>query len=507
MEENLKKRFEKLEQIPVPDKDELIQNVMDKSSSLNLHTGEFENIEKQPKNKRGLNRAIFLLRPAFAVLTILVVILIAYAYNQNAEYQKAYAFFEENKVDIDSYDLTKEEIKDVYQDINTNTFTNATSKQIIEDTVVKATLPKDVTPEQLKIIWTTKDKSIFMPSHADTTDEIEYGLVGEENPTTDTKSNYYFKVTKGGKSKLAYFTNLYIFGYEKYNDNFVVFGQDESANKPKIAYLDSDLNVIWEKPFETPTHGTILKVFTKGEHITVFGQANASSGNSIVFKRYDLQGNLVKENTLRYIHAFHNVYQMDETYIVQLESKNFTKLIVLDNDANMLISTDFKLDDRRYVIEDIKQDDQYLYISTTSYPHKDEIDERLTFENDTTFTDRDSIEQIVTSSDHSDINADVTDQTKTNFEASLFLFDLNFQKPQLINNEKGVLGSTITLDTERFKWNVLSIKDAKLSLATSAFSIIINTEIKENVFANNLQNLPISPTATIEQYKKVEIRR
>ncbi|NLW52264.1 MAG: hypothetical protein GXY87_02740, partial [Tissierellia bacterium] len=113
MEENLKKRFEKLEQIPVPDKDELIQNVMDKSSSLNLHTGEFENIEKQPKNKRGLNRAIFLLRPAFAVLTILVVILIAYAYNQNAEYQKAYAFFEENKVDIDSYDLTKEEIKDV----------------------------------------------------------------------------------------------------------------------------------------------------------------------------------------------------------------------------------------------------------------------------------------------------------------------------------------------------------------------------------------------------------
>lgn len=500
MEEQLKKRMEKLEELPMPNKNKLIQNVIDNTSPINVQTGEFI---KEPKDKRKSQSSMglmFLLRPALVVLGLLAVIIIVSAYNVNHKYKIAYAFFEQENIPVKDFNLSDAEVKEVYEDISSDTFEKPNTKMIVEKSILNSSLTQNATSDDVKAIWKSKENSVFTPNNITSNpDTIEYGTLSGDNS--------YVKIVIPSETKVLYFPNYNISGYAKENNNVVLFGHDTAQDKPKIVFIDENQNIKWESSKYLSSMDTSIKAFIKGDTISLFSSRHENKTNYLLIHNFDLSGQLLNENSIQYIHFFKNVYQLDNNYIVQFESKNFTKLSILDNTGHILISTDFKLPDRRYIIEDIVQDEQFLYLSAYSHPYAGTIPEKATFETDDTYNSRDNQSDLLEKADPTSVSEDITQIVKDNYEATLIRFDINFQEPKIVNTQEASFASSILLENNRIKWNVLSILDAKTSLATSAFSVIINAEETQSIFPGEITKLPITPSASIQQGRTVEIRR
>lgn len=456
------------------------QKLYDAAAKLPDTSLDFHAIQPAPKVKPSSRtwRVVASLAACFLLL-----ISIGFVTVEAAEYSNAIHFFHEYGLSTDG--LSRGEIKAVYKDITTKSFTYAKTAEVIASSLSSdqiggyEILQDNPTPEDIENLWNYKNFKGWFISPS------QYGIHYEFRSEYKKDDKLGFEIHD--KSFLEKYdgetllwsvpiSEFWINGYSIVSDGVIAYGETPTWSSTQYSYawmakIDSNGNLLWKhmlnNGFEDEYIAEILEnaggsyaVISRGDFKYFCLSQYSADGKETYFKKTEV-GN----------YGIWNAARFGDGYIVQLGShmtNEYSRIVKVDHEGNITESFSYNGEDAYYYITDMIAYNGNIYLSAYEVP-------RLADE-DQSAGGRYEIAAVLNYLFDNEIweisSEELTPMVRDNYTAMLLVCDPNAGTPQEFYSVKGSLGGKLSLsDSGMLLWDVESITTTFFSPATSAFTI------------------------------------
>lgn len=461
--------------------DVLLENVeeepLDATCMERLQTDVLSRINPVPQKKLWRRAAVI----AACAAVLLSVGFGTYAYAAEVrEYNAAVQFFDQ--YDLSTEGLTRGEIKAVYRDIITGSFTCSKTAQVLEESMVTNHVPgfeilqEEPSPEQVEDLWNRMNSQ--------NAEGIRYQFDSKYimNEALGFEVHDYSTFEKySGSEQLwcAKFEEFWIEDYAPVTGGVLIYGQTPvwSSNQTRYAWLakvsDSG-EICWkrrlENDFRSEYIGAVLEnadgsyaVFSRGDFQYLCLSRYTEAGERIQFQMTDV-GN----------YGIWNAVRFQEGYLVQLGSyvtNEHAKIVRVDAEGNITESFSYESADSYYYIADMIEFGGRIYLSAYAVPALEGEEEAGgRYEIAAVLQE---IYAIMERRNTWEISSEeLTPMVRENYTALLLVCDPEKGNPQEFYCVEGSRGGGLALSDEgELLWDVESIATTYFSPATSAFTI------------------------------------
>ncbi len=398
-----------------------------------------------------------------ACITLIAGVLVGCYVAEQNEYNNAVKFFDLNA--LDTADMSREDIKRVYRDMTTESFTHDESAELLMQT-----------DHEINRINRNTDRVggyeiNILNNNANNADieqiaELNVGLplfVGYGDVPDNTKyflGDEFEKVISG---ELGWYTRLphYCDKYYIAGDRALVWGSYiydtvHDYMHTSVALIDDkDGAILWEKTLDSSYHfdeSAIAAIADDGRIavLTIATDDRFSDERYLVFRELNSKGEIVKERKQRkddVVFSDHLTplsdgwlaeYQLSALPAGEGAALN-TMLVKLDENGVIRNQWSFSEDDKdgfRYEIADIKEHEGKIYLSAQARPNESEMYEDLDYEN------------ITVDSDFSNFSDELRDAARKEFSSVLFVFDPASNKPEEFTSVGGTMAGDLRTDED-----------------------------------------------------------
>lgn len=406
----------------------------------------------------------------------------SYAYAEEVkEYNAAVQFFNENGLSTDG--LSRREIKAVYRDITTESFTYSKTAEVIRQSLSSGQVGgyeiwQDApTPEDVEKLWNDKNYDGWFVPYVKDTYQFHTELVENDHGQV-IESKDYIEKYDGNTALWRAYLPFWWGDYYEVADGLIVFGHDTSHNSGKaetdgwIAKISHDGTILWINQLENGfdreyTEGVLVNadgsytLFSRGDSQYLCVSRYTPDGVRTLFKQTDLGP-----------HSVGHVANFGDSYLLQIsggDENEFARFIQVDQQGNVIGGFSYKDTKNCYVIKDMTEWGGKVYVSAYATPKLGE-DER-------TYGGRTEIARILKyASEQKKVDIpseDLTPVVRDNYAAVLLVCDPNVGgKIQVFYTIPGSLGADLIIsDDGRLIWETESITTTFFSPATSSFTI------------------------------------
>lgn len=404
-----------------------------------------------------------------------------YAYAAEVkEYNAAVQFFNDHGLSTEG--LSRKEIKAVYRDITTESFTYSKTAQVIRNSIYSGPvggyeIGQDApSPEDVKNLWNDKNYiGGFVPYVRNVYQFHVEDILDDIGRVIDTK--FYIEKYEGETAVWRTYLPFWHGDYYEVADGVIVFGEDTSYDSGKvktdgwIAKLDHNGTLLWinqlENGFEQEYPEGVL-VNDDGSY-TLFSRGDL---RYLCVSRYTPEGErtLYKQTDLGQ-HSVGQIANYGGGYLLQIytsEENEIARFIQVDQAGNVIDGFSYKDEKSRFLIKDMIEWGGKVYVSAYATPKPGE---------DAAYDVRGEIDGILNHifrSGNVDISSEeLTPMVRDNYAAVLLVCDPKAGgKIQVFYTIPGSLGADLIIsDDGRLIWETESITTTFFSIATSSFTI------------------------------------
>ena len=408
------------------------------------------------------------------------------------EYRSALMFFEENGLSAEG--LSRAEIKAVYRDITTKSFTYGKTAEVIRQAVPGWEIDqKEPTPEEIAQVWQQKTQAAAVD-----TGEIDPAIDPRLGPgiryireevhreTWNEQTGSFEKsVLKCYRDRqliwTAEFTDFLVGGCEHFPEGTVVWGQTISLSSAQksflwLAFVDDSGQILWQRRYDhafmDEYAAAVLEnddgswaVISRGDLKFVCLICVDRDGRELSFRKTEV-GNL----------GIWNAARLGDGYILHLVSYlegDYAHLYRMDRKGNLTENFFYEGDDCVYHIVDMAEFGGQVYLSAYAVPKQDtpgygreEIYDILDY----------AFNKMQDGWEYNDglfyFDDELTRRVRDNYTAVLLICDPAGGAAKTFWSVKGSLGGKLSVnDSDQMEWDVESIFTTFYSPMTSSFSI------------------------------------
>ena len=480
-----------LDALPLPDKEKILSACPQQSISDDaaLSTAYQRKLRFKP------------LIAASITIVLLICGLTAYVIAAEAkEYNEAVSFSRDN--DLSEDNLTRSEIKAIYRDINTGSFTFNKTAEVIEQRMIKSSVSgyeifQDApTPEDLKHYWdyVNNDKYYLEHNQSQNTGGVTYKVRYITAFSDNLGANEFDKSVfeKYQDKKLSWrveFNDLWIDSSVAYDGKVIVYGHSPTDSSKDYRYawlalIDYDGTILWQTQLHNGSiYEHIGAILPTDEKIVAFSKVDVTY---LFMSEFDLNGNITRSHKTEIgQYEIRNTARLGDGYIIQLRNDingDSARLIRVNSDGSITDTFFYESNECHYFITDMIEYNSRIYLSAHSVP-KLEDDERDA-------GGRYEIAVVLNYIfDHQ--MDDVTDEEVTklmraNFTAVLMECDPISGIPHEFYTVQESLGGRLAInESSQLVWDVESITRSFFSPATSWFSIGSTNRVFRYTFDGN----------------------
>jgi len=436
------------------------------------------------------NRRKIRFKPLLAACLAIVLLLSglsAYVIAAEArEYNQAVTFFQEN--DLSVAGLSRVEIKQVYRDIQTGSFTYVKTAAVIEESIIRNSVSgyeifqDEPTPEDLENLWNLKNNYAQYLAQYLNKDlgGFSYRFYSTEKYDEDLgfdvlDQSIFEKYAEDRLIWSAKFSAFWIEDYVIFNGKVIVYGQTRTYASGQerhawMAMIDPDGTILWQTVLNNGFHDEYIgAILPTDEKIVVFSRGELKY---LCLSEYDLKGSALGSQQAEVgNYGIWNAARLGDSYIVQLGSytnDEHARIVKVSGDGNIVDTFTYDSDVCHYYIADMIEYNQSLYLSAYSVP-------RLADETKDAGGRYDiaAVLNYIFDNQRFDIsNEELTKLMRENFTAVLLVCDSASGIPREFYSVAGSLGGKLALSgSNTLCWDVESITDSFFSPMTSAFTI------------------------------------
>ncbi len=390
------------------------------------------------------------------------------------EYNTALSFFDENGLSTEG--LSRSEVKAVYRDITTYSFTFEKTAQVLKQTVPGWEIEQDEpTPDELSAIW---NKNVWMKYISK--NGLDYRIKAHYVDDAELGFSVFDKCVfecylDGAMLWSTEFTDFYVNGYSFTKEFTIVWGYNirySSNDKQQgfIALLDNNGNTIWQQclnhEFKDEYVISVLRnvdgtwaVISKGDYAYLCLSCYDDNGKELSFHKTEI-GN----------YGIWNAALLGNGYIVQLgnhSSKDTSLLFKMDREGNLTEMISYKADDFDYYITDMVEFEGHVYLSAYAVPSQNDEGGRHEIANILDYVLAKHVEGITEIT-----SEELTPLVRDNYNAIILMCDPYSGEPKTFYSVKGSLGGKLSVNKQGIlEWDVERILTSGYSPYTSSFTI------------------------------------
>ncbi len=399
------------------------------------------------------------------------------------EYKAAVRFFDEYNMSLGG--LTRDEIKAVYRDITTQSFTYSKTAEVIRNSLISnqiggyEIMQNSITPEDVENMWNCLNFDNGVVDFVRTGVEYHFRSEYKEDPKLGFDVHDKSYIEKYDGESLIWSVSVSEFsisGYSTVSDGVIAYGETPTWSSKQIKHswmvkIDTDGNIIWkhmlDNGFEDEYIGAILEnddgsvaVFSRGDFEYFCLSQYTSDGKEIKFAKTDV-GN----------YGIWNVARLGDGYIVQLGNyitNEHSRIVKVDRDGNITDSFSYGDNESYYYITDMIGFGGNIYLSAYAVP--------MLEDDDPNYGSRYEIAGILNyifDNGLLDISSEkLTPMVQELYTAILLVCDPNSGETKEFYSVKGSMGGKLSIgDNGELLWDVQNIFTTFFSPMTSSFTI------------------------------------
>lgn len=406
----------------------------------------------------------------------------AYSYAAEAkEYKAAIQFFSDYGLSADG--LTRGEIKEIYRDVTTKSFSYVKTAEVIQESISTNTVggyeisSGTLTPEDIESLWNYKNYSgNFYWSEQEEEKYYKYRNEYDDNGAGDFIKSYVEKYDGEALVWSAPLDEIDIWGCRSVSDGVIIYGEtvarsEEEKSYPCFVKLNGAGNVLWEQildnGFKWEYIADVLEnndgsyaVFSRGERSYFCLSQYTAEGERILFKKTDV-GN----------YGIWNAAKFNDGYIVQLGSfvlDEYARIVKVDREGNITDSFTYSDEEYYYYINDMTEFNGRIYLSAYAVPKLSE--------GESDAGGRYEIAAVLNYLHDNEIysisSEELTPLVKEQYMAVLLVCDGNSGVPKEFFSVEGEIGGQLKLsDSGTLLWDASSLVSTFYSPMTSSFTI------------------------------------
>lgn len=484
------------------------QKLYDAASKLPETGLDFHTIHptSKPKSSNRTWRAI-----ASAAACFILLISIGFITVEAKEYNDAIRFFNEYGLSTDG--LSRGEIKAVYRDITTKSFTYSKTAEVIANSLSSGQtegyeiLQDNPTPKDVENLWDyMKNKGgLVRPSQHGI--HYEYRSEYKEDAQLGFEVHNKSFIEKYDGERLLWSVSISEFrinGFSTVSDGVIAYGEKSTYDSAQnscawMAKIDLDGNLLWKhllfNGFEDEYICAIVEnedgsyaVFSRGDLKYFCLSQFTSDGKETYFKQTEV-GN----------RGIWNAARLGDGYIVQLGShmtNGCSNIVKVDQEGNITESFSYGDEDSYYYINDMIEYNGNIYLSGYSVPklaHQDQSPGRR--------NEIGAILRYVNDNDRDISSEELTSVVRDNYTAMLLVCDPTTGTPHEFYSVKGSLGGELSLShSGMLLWNVESITTTFYAPTINAFTIGGTSYVFRYTFDSNGGLVSQEKTGEIANY-------
>lgn len=435
----------------------------------------------------------------------------AYAAEQK-EYTTAVQFF--NHYALPTEGLSRGEIKAVYRDITTNSFTYSVTAKVIEKSISDTLaggfeiMQEEPTPEEIKNLWDYKNGN-WRP-FADNTGAPTYTYHSDYKPDETLGFEVHDKswLEKYDSGELVWsvsFTEFWINGYEDVSDGVIVYGNTPlwSSSQPAHAWMakvsDSG-SILWKIRLENGFERELIAAVLENADNT-YAVFSRGALEYFCLSQYDTDGTLLSFNKTNVGNfGIWNAARFGDGYIVQLGNygeNGHARIVKADFSGSITDSFSYSSEDCYYYITDMTEFDGNIYLSGYSVPtlpdEERDAGGRCDIAAVLNYLFDNQIWEIT--------SEELTPMVREQYTALLLICEPDTGTPQEFYSVKGSLGGALTIDsTGNLLWQTESITTTFFSPLTNMYTIGGTCTVFEYSFDKNGSLMSQKKTELVTPY-------
>lgn len=503
-------------------------------TSARLKKAALKRIKANGKAKKTVVRRILPKHWRAAAAACLAALILAgagggYAYAENKEYKEAIAFFSENGLSAEG--LTRAEIKRVYRDIKTESFTYSKTAEVISRNMAVNRVPgyeilqNSPSPIDLKNAWDFKWFKTPPQSMG-----VHYEWRFDENLRNIASGVYGLVIEKYDGKELVWSVHIDDFelnGFEEVTDGIIAYGCKESWREDPdnpgcffgvgdcsymIAKLDTDGRMLWERVVDSGFEKAmknewIVKILEESDgsysvfsNVYLYSEQRADLHNHyLCLTKYTADGDRISFNKQETEAGLINVIHFGEGYLMQFydtdEARGNAKLALTDLNGAVTKEFMYDSDESYYFIKDMAEFGGKIYLSADVVPKggagekcgricigavQHYIDENHVFEK---AQGQDYDGNYYNEEVQEAMSEQLVPVMRANHTAVLLVCDPAGGKPREFYSVEGSMGGSLSVNAEgELSWNVESIVKTYFSPVTNAFTIYGQSRVFKYVF-------------------------
>lgn len=381
------------------------------------------------------------------------------------EYNAAVRFFDE--YDLSTEGLSRSQIRAVYRDIITESFTYSKTAGVIMQNIYQDKVPgfdvwqEEFTPEVVENIWNFVQTQENNPDPEPVAPKYQYLKHTDTVDGTVIRS----RIEKYDGDTLLWtadITDFWVRDYRIVTDGILVFGEPYGIRSQQIydvwmAKIDNSGNVLWSKSYNCVNGDETIDEVVENEDGTyaVFGHAGIYT-KYFWFRQCAPDGTLLfyKESPDRDPYRVNNAILFGNGYLAHMVAYNddlHEKIIKVDDKGNIIESFTYGEEDTDYYITDMIAYNGSLYLSAYAVPKQ--IDGKFG-----TSAEIHNILEYIYENGYDISSKDLTKMMRDNYTALLLICDPETGAPENFFSVNGSVGGTLSIsDGGKLIWDVESI--------------------------------------------------
>lgn len=396
------------------------------------------------------------------------------------EYNAAVRFFDDHGMSTDG--LTRGEIKAVYHDITTKSFTYSKTAEVIKDSIYADNVggyeisQDDPTPEDIENLWNYMNNlgGYIIPAKTG----VFYRFYSEYRYDSEHRVDVHAKsyIEKYDGEELIWRVSIYnydINNYKVVSDGVIAYGEVYTWSSAQETHtwmtkIDTNGNVVWEKMLNNGFDFEYICDIVENDDgsYAVFSRGD---WEYLCFSQYDPDGNVTHFNKTTEMgeYGILGAARFEDGYIMRLGRSGNSRIVRVDREGNITDAFTYSNENSRYFITDMIEFNGNIYLSAYAVPHNDAQEGGS--ENEI----MPLIHYLSDNYDTVDIpGEELTPIVRNYFTALLLVCEPETGRPQEFFSAKGSLGSKLSVsDTGELIWDVESITSTFYSPFTSSFII------------------------------------
>lgn len=371
-----------------------------------------------------------------------------YAYAEEAkEYKEAVQFFADNGLSTEG--LTRKEIKAVYRDITTESFTYSKTAEVLENTLAIERTP-GYEIEQNDNTQQSQNNYRYCVMWYDRDENGNHGSIDNSC------------VEKYDGDTLLWRVNIRRFhanGHTVLSDGVMVFGEGGTKMTDRwLAKFDENGKCIWTSMLDNGLQSDFIKavvenadgsyaVFSTGwseEKTYVCLNQVSADGKEILFKKTEMKNNNIG-----------GAARLGDSYLVHLGAQS--NIVKIDYEGNITKSLTYSEENTHYSIQNMIEFNGKLYLSVCACP---QLAGRESGGYVQHIHDIFALCEDLCDEESKGWKYDITDRVQNHYTAMLLVCDANTGTPQEFYSVKGSRGGELALDDGMLRWTVKSYSSA-----------------------------------------------